>query len=737
MSMYLHPSAAQAVGAEFHDNALPRLRGRWLLAARVLWLSVALASLGLFVAQIPFAYAGRQIVCAGAACADEYLEPETAQSLQELGLTTSDYAAYVIALDTIFVLGNLAVAAFIFWRKSDERMALFVALALALFGSTWPIAPGLLRNAPATLQALAQIWSPLGFAAFVLLIYIFPDGRFVPRWMRPIALIAIGGATAGSLLPGTRLDPNTWPARLRVTLYLLIFGTLVFTQIYRYTRVSDPVQRQQTKWVVYGVALTIGGGAAYLGLGGLFPAIDQSGGAHLLFFDLIGRTIFGTLTLLIIPLAIGFAILRYRLWDVDPLINRTLVYGALTASVVIVYVLVVSYLGSLFHTESNLAISLVATGLIAVLFQPLRARLQRGVNRLMYGERDDPYAVLSRLSQRLEATLAPNAVLPTIVETIAQTLRLPYVAIALDVDEGRRTTDEDASLASVVRRPSSVVAAHGAPPITLSSCHLVILSYQGETIGQLILATRAPGETFSAADQRLIEDLARQAGVAAHALRLTNDLQRSRERLITAREEERRRLRRDLHDGLGSTLAGLNLQVGALRALITSDPPAADALAVDLRTDIRAAINDVRRLAYELRPPALDELGLVGALRARATQYVGGADHAAAAIQISVDAPEDLPALPAAIEVAAYRIAQEALANVIRHAQAHTCTIRLTLADGLRLEIADDGVGIQAGRGAGVGLVSMRERAAELGGECWIESEPNGGTQVRARLPLS
>src|SRR5262249_23104031 len=193
---------------------------------------------------------------------------------------------------------------------------------------------------------------------------------------------------------------------------------------------------------------------------------------------------------------------------------------------------------------------------------------------------------------------------------------------------------------------------------------------QGETIGKLILAPRAPGESFGAADRRLIEDIARQAGVAAHALRLTADLQRSRERLFTAREEERRRLRRDLHDGLGSTLAGLNLQAGALRALIPSDPAAADALVVDLRADIRAAIADIRRLAYARRPPALDELGLVGALRARATQYASGADHTATMTQISVVAPEELPALPAAVEVAAYRIAQEALANVIRHAQA-------------------------------------------------------------------
>jgi signal transduction histidine kinase len=260
------------------------------------------------------------------------------------------------------------------------------------------------------------------------------------------------------------------------------------------------------------------------------------------------------------------------------------------------------------------------------------------------------------------------------------------------------------------------------------------LTYQGDVIGQLRLGPRAPGEPFSAADRRLLDDLARQAGVAAHAARLAADLQRSRERLVIAREEERRRLRRDLHDGLGSTLAALGLQVGAVRALLSTDPAAADAQALELRAGIRVAIADIRRLAYELRPPALDELGLIGALRARAAQYEHNGDGVAP--QVMIDAPEDLPSLPAAVEVAAYRIAQEALTNVMRHAQARSCVVRLALDHALSITIVDDGVGIPSERRSGVGLLSMRERAAELGGACTIEPAASGGTCVRASLPL-
>jgi signal transduction histidine kinase len=330
----------------------------------------------------------------------------------------------------------------------------------------------------------------------------------------------------------------------------------------------------------------------------------------------------------------------------------------------------------------------------------------------MYGERDDPYAVISRLGRRVEAALAPEAALPTIAETIAQALKLPYAAILLKEGEGFRSA-----------------AAYGSPtgePETLT------LVYQREEIGRLVIAPRTPGKGFSDADRGLLEDLARQAEVAVHAIRLTSDLQRSRERLVATREEERRRLRRDLHDGLGAQLAGLNVQAGTLRRLIPRDPDAADELVVELREELRGAIADIRRLVYDLRPPALDDLGLVEALRQLAERY-GSKDEP---LSVLVEAPEDLPDLPAAVEVAVYRITQEALTNVVRHAWARTCVVRLVVNHDVRLEIVDDGDGIPAQRSAGVGLSSMRERASELGGSCIVEPVPKGGTHVLVHLPL-
>jgi signal transduction histidine kinase len=344
----------------------------------------------------------------------------------------------------------------------------------------------------------------------------------------------------------------------------------------------------------------------------------------------------------------------------------------------------------------------------------------------MYGERDDPYVVLSRLGQRLEGTLAPEAVLPTVVATVREVLRLPYVAIYLKHDlDAFKIVAESAS--PTLRSEGEALRVPGME----SDGMCAPLVHQGETVGYIVLGPRAPGEAFSPTDRRLLDDLARQAGVAVHAVRLTADLQRSRERLVTAREEESRRLRRDLHDGLGSQLAALHLRAGTLRGVIPHDLAAADAGVVELQAEIRAAIADIRRLVYELRPPALDELGLAGALRGLAAQCT-----AADGLQVRLDVPEQLPPLPAAVEVAAYRIAQEALTNVVRHARAHTCEIRLMLADDLRLEIKDDGIGLSPEPHAGVGLRSMHERAAELGGTWAVETASGGGARVRVRLPL-
>jgi signal transduction histidine kinase len=245
----------------------------------------------------------------------------------------------------------------------------------------------------------------------------------------------------------------------------------------------------------------------------------------------------------------------------------------------------VGYLGALFRTGSNLPISLLAAGLVAVAFQPAREWLQRGVNRLVYGERDDPYAILSRLGKRLEGTLAPEAVLPAVIQTVAEALKLPYAAIVLREAEGDHLV-----LATTYGEATSTV-----------ECFPLI--YGNEPVGELRLAPRSGTAGFGAADRRLLSDIARQAGAAAHAVRLGADLQRSRERLVAAREEERRRLRRDLHDGLGPALAAQALKIGSARALYARDRDTADKPLRQLENDIEATLEDVRRLAYDLRHP--------------------------------------------------------------------------------------------------------------------------------------
>jgi signal transduction histidine kinase len=253
------------------------------------------------------------------------------------------------------------------------------------------------------------------------------------------------------------------------------------------------------------------------------------------------------------------------------------------------------------------------------------------------------------------------------------------------------------------------------------------LERHGELVGVLVVASR---RGFSAADRALLDDLARQAAVAVSAVALTEDLRRSRERIVTAREEERRRLRRDLHDGLGPTLAAITLRAGAAARLAKQRPDLAEESLLTIADDAQAAVAEVRRLVHELRPPALDELGLAGALRSQAEKF-------APALDVTVDTHGDLSSLPAAVEVAAYRIACEALSNAARHAVAKLATVRLEAADGLKLEICDDGQGIRADHEAGVGLTSMRERAAELGAHVAVLPRTGGGTVVSAMFPLT
>lgn len=624
------------------------------------------------------------------------------------------YALGVLFLEIIFVLSLVLTSLAIVWRNQIGWRSLFFS-AVFVFYPVW-VTPTLdALTLPPVLQAVANLTQATGVVLAVMFFLLFPDGRFVPGWTRVSAIAWLLYCLAWGLSPASwfsLIDPfeASFPAFL--VLLLSGWGLGLAVQAIRY-RQAPQWQRVMTKWVL----LVIAGacvGYAIVYLPGVF--LPASGSARAL-YDLFAVPVFWLLALPM-PVALAVAMQRYHLFDVKFILQRTLVYGALTASVVGLYVLVVVGVGALVHSGGNFLVSLFATGLVAVLFTPLRNRLQRGVSRLMYGEREDPYRVLSQLGQRLEATLAPDAVLSTAVRAVAETLRLPYVAIELEQD-GRFET----------------AAAAGEP---VDNPFRLPLLYAGETVGHLVLGQRAGETRFTAADRYLFDDLARQIGVAVHAARMTEDalklsadLQKSRERIVAAREEERRRIRRDLHDGLGPQLATLTLKLDAARNLLLQEPQTADAMLAGLKVQGQAAISDIRRLVYDLRPPALDELGLVPAIREQAANY------SQYGLNITVQAPESLPPLPAAVEVAAYRIAQEALTNVARHAQAKVCRVRVSLGGELELEITDDGIGLPEDRRAGVGLSSMRERAAELGGTCVVEPAGlTGGTRLLARLPL-
>jgi signal transduction histidine kinase len=722
--------------AERRDRRGPaRLRGRGLLLARGAWLAVVVLTLAIFFASLPRFWAQLQTVCVvpdayGTGCAFLQLSPAQVAVLRGVGLSPGDYAAYTLALALAMLAACLAVSALIAWRRPDDPMALLVALMLLTLAPQGE-STDVMANSAVPMPIPNACLYVLFCALFVLVFSLFPSGHFVPRWTRWPALVSIAAQIPFAVFYA--FIPTAPPATKLLAqgfAWAVLLGEgaiLVAAQGYRYRRVSTPVERQQTKWVVLGFAVPntvyVGGTLLSVLVPALaHPALAQPGSPYGARYQLAWISVSNVVQLLL-PLAFGFAVLRSRLFDIDTILNRTLVYGGLTGIVVGSYVLIVSALGALFQARGNVLIALVATGVIAVLFQPLRSGLQRLVDRLFFGERDNPYAVLSRLGRRLETALAPEVVLPTIVETVAQALKLPAAVIEIHEDDHSR-----------------VAAAYGAQHTAVITFPLL---YQSEIVGQLRVAPRAPDELLTRDDKRLMEDIAHQAGVAVHATRLTLDLQHSRERLVSAREEERRRLRRDLHDGLGPTLAGQTLKVGAIRNLLTRDPSAADRLLLELGGEIEVSIADIRRLVYALRPPALDELGLVAALRAEATRH-GTEEHGVsgsggdreAKLRVTVDAPQTLPPLPAAVEVAAYRIACEALTNTIRHAQATACHIRLTLNDALRVEITDDGMGLPVERRVGVGLVSMRERAEELGGACVITSAPGRGVQVLATLPL-
>ena len=670
-----------------------QLRGRWLLLARLLWIMVVLVFLSYFLFFFVTTFSSHWVqVRAG-------FDVENFWNILRF---TDDLIVAVLC-----PLLWCAIGTFLFWQTWNKEkqpvalIVLFVSLTLittglALASALDPkigipsgldpelsIPPSLATAIP--LESIPIRLHLLSNSFLLLLLFLFPDGRFVPRWMlMPVSIFLIL-SVCPILFPAWSL--TSWIIQHRLPLEALITALGLISQFYKYHWVSPPRQRRRVRWAVLGLLVLAGGDLiqhvifAFLGMTPLTIFLVRTPFAFAFLF---------------FPLAISVALLRDRLWESTPLIRHILVAGLLIACLVVVYMLMVGGLGWLLQDAGYPLSALLATVVIALLFHAVFRWLDRSVNRLYYGERDDPYVFFSRLGRHIEAAFVPQDVLLRIVETIAQALKLPFVAIAITNGQG-----------------PYIAAASGTQDEQHPLVRIPLLAHH-EQVGTLLCSPRQE-EALTDQDMHLLHDLALHIGAAVKAVQLSSELQRSREKLILAREEERRRLRRDLHDGLGPTLASLSQRIDAAGSLVTQQPEEAVALLQTIKAQMRSTISDLRRLVYALRPPVLDEFGLISAIR----------DHTipsqqSSGVHISLSAPEELPPLSAATEVAAFRIVEEALTNVVHHAQAQQCQICLP----------------QTYR-ASVGMHSMRERAEELGGKCSVQTRPTGGTLVSVSLPLA
>jgi signal transduction histidine kinase len=573
----------------------------------------------------------------------------------------------------------------------------------------------------------------------VYLILFFPDGKLPsPRWraLPWIAAVAMAAApTAATFWPG-RIEgaPTAVENPLGVegakpvligifaasvaTLFLSILAAVV-SIVVRYRR-SRGEQRQQLKWFVAAVVFT----------------------ASLFFLSFPMSLVSDTLTSLLevasvlawptLPVAVGIAILRYRLYDIDVVINRALVFGTLAAFITAVYVAIVVGVSALVGTagEPNIVLSIVATAVVAVAFQPARARAQRLANRLVYGKRATPYEVLAEFSEQASTVGVTEDLLQKMARAVAEGTGAARSDVWVK-------SGSELRLAAAWPEPVAIGSRrltldNGRLPGFPSADRAVPVRHHEELLGALTIA-KPRGESLTPADDRLLNDLAAQAGLVLRNVGLTSELlarleelRASRQRLVTAQDEERRRLERNLHDGAQQHLVGLKVKLN-LAARQAGDTPLEETL-VSLQADTDEAIDALRDLARGIYPPLLADQGLAAALDAHARK---------SPVAVIVDA-DDLSRYPQEMEAAVYFCCLEALQNVAKYADAEQAVLRLSEEDSeLRLSIADDGRGFDpAATGRGSGLQNMADRLEALGGTLEIESAPGAGTRVEGRLPL-
>ena len=573
------------------------------------------------------------------------------------------------------------------------------ATAVELYGirELWPDA--LLR----TLSTLATGAWQVGIGMlFPIALLLFPEGRLLSRRWRPVVWLAVASGTyqtvTGVLSDGSSLDEGV-DSVLSVGLQVppavtqvagvandIVLFAAVASLVLRYVR-GDERTRRQLQWLILALLAIM--------VLNLERFLTGDGPVWLL------------LSAVLVPVALAIAIVRYELLDIRLVLSRTLLYGLTVSVVVAAYAGIVAGVSLLVPSDAERVASIGAAIAVAIAFNPLRLLFQRMLDRAFYGTRSDPAGTARRVGEQLRQD-------DDLAGVLAQTraaLRLPWLAL--------RRAPEGAAL-----------AADGSPDGAAST--EIELHYRGELVGVLVVGLRRGERELHDADRRALELIATPLALALHSMALGEQVRLARAATVEAAAAERVRLQRELHDGLGPTLTSVTFRADAVSNLVRTDPEQAGLLLTEVRGDLRAALDDVRRVVYGLRPIELDDLGLVGALR----QQLSALPEAARGGPLAVDlrAPEDLPELSPAVELAAHRIASEALANVLRHADAHHCVLTVSADDDLRVTVRDDGTPPRSWR-PGVGMRSIAERAEELGG-CASAGPTSDGWEVSARLPL-
>jgi signal transduction histidine kinase len=500
--------------------------------------------------------------------------------------------------------------------------------------------------------------------------------------------------------------------------FIVLLAASVTSMVLRFRRSQGP-ERQQIRWFAFAVV--------YLLVGTTASEVLYALGIENWLLD----TLLAAVAFLALPVAVGVAVLRYRLYDLDVVIRKTLLYGFLVALATIVYVVVVVGFGTLVGRESPF-LTMVAAVIVAVGFQPARARLTRLANHLVYGRRATPYEVLSEFSERVGEAYAADDVLPRMARVVAEGVNAEHADVWLKIgDELRVSASWPADGGGRVTR---LPLPNGAMP-TIEGAHIASpVEHRGELLGALAV-TKPPAEPLSPNDVKLVEDLASQAGLVLRNVRLTEelrarleDLKAAQKRIVAAQDEARRRLERNIHDGAQQQLVALAVKARLARGLTDKDPARATELLAQLEADTTIALDNLRDLARGIYPPLLADEGLRVAVEAHARKVL---------LPVEVDA-DGLGRFPQDVEVAVYFSVLEALQNVTKHARASAVRVVLRHDDGrLTFEVVDDGPGFESSAiGYGSGLQGISDRLEALDGVLEVRSAPGKGTTVMGRIPV-